>query len=158
MSMHDKLHVYLERRLTASPERVFDAWIEPALLSQWMFGPAVRDEEILDVTIDPRAGGFFSFAVRRQGQQITHVGRYLQMTRPRRLVFTWGIGGVSEEESRVVVDLLAAGTACELTLMHELRPHLANYAAVTEAGWMTMLDRLTSLLAHGAAPRHDSAR
>lgn len=146
----DKLHVYLDRRLKVSPERVFDAWVEPGILSQWMFGPAVRDEEILEVTIDPRAGGSFSFVVRRQGQKITHVGRYLHMNRPRRLVFTWGIGGVSEEQSRVAVDLLPAGTACELTLMHELRPHLANYAAVTEAGWMAMLDRLTSLLEHGA--------
>ncbi len=146
MATQDRLHVYVERRFDASSERVYDAWLHPSMLSRWMFGPAVRDEQVVRLTVDARSGGSFSFVVFRQGREITHVGRYLQMDGPRRLVFTWGIGGVSEDQSRVTVDLLSIGTGCELTLTHELRAHLADYAGQTEAGWITMLDHLASAL------------
>jgi len=146
MATQDRLHVYVERRFKATSERVYEAWLNPAMLSRWMFGPAVRDEQVVRLTVDARSGGSFSFVVSRQGQEVTHVGRYLQMDRPRRLVFTWGIGGVSEDQSRVTIDLLSTRTGCELTLTHELRAHLADYAAQTESGWITMLDQLASTL------------
>jgi uncharacterized protein YndB with AHSA1/START domain len=87
MATSDKSHVEVERHFTASPEEVFDAWLDPASLSRWMFGPP-RDEDTVRLTVDPRVGGEFAFVVRRQGQQVTHVGRYLQLNRPRRLLFT----------------------------------------------------------------------
>ena len=146
MATQDRLHVYVERRFKATSERVYEAWLNPTMLSRWMFGPAVRDEQVVRLTVDARSGGSFSFVVSRQGQEVTHVGRYLQMDRPRRLVFTWGIGGVSEDQSRVTVDLLSTRTGCELTLIHELRAHLADYAAQTESGWVTMLDHLALTL------------
>jgi uncharacterized protein YndB with AHSA1/START domain len=146
MATQDKLHVYAERRFHAAPERVYGAWLEPSMLSRWMFGPAVREEHVVRLTVDARSGGSFSFVVSRQGEEVTHVGRYLQMDRPRRLVFTWGIGGVSEDQSRVTVDFLPSATGCELTLTHELRPHLAHYAARTESGWIKMLDQLATAL------------
>lgn len=150
MAMQDELHVQVERRFNASPEQVYDAWLDPSMLGRWMFGPAVRDEQVVRLTVDARSRGSFSFVVIRQGEEITHVGRYLQMDRPRRLVFTWGIGGVSEDQSRVTVDLLSTGTGCELTLTHELRPHLTDNTALTEAGWITRLDLLASALGEPA--------
>ena len=146
MDTKNKLNVLVERRFNASPERVFDAWLDPALIGRWMFGPAVHDEEISRLTVDARVGGSFSFVVRRQGEEINHVGRYLHMNRSRRLVFTWGIAGVSEDQSRVIVDVLPAGTGCELTLKHELQPQWADYAARMEAGWTAMLDALAATL------------
>lgn len=56
-----------------------------------MFGPAVRDEAIVRLDLAPHVGGSFSFVVRRQGEEINHVGTYLEIERRRRLVFTWGI-------------------------------------------------------------------
>lgn len=146
MATKHKLNVHVERRFSTSPERVFDAWLNPGLLGRWMFGPALREEEIVRLTVDARVGGSFSFVVRRQGIEIDHVGRYLHMNRPHRLVFTWGIAGVSEDQSRVIVDLLPVGTGCELALTHELQPNWADYAAQTEAAWVAMLDALASTL------------
>ena len=146
MAIQDKLHVYVERRFNASPEQVYDAWLDPSRLGRWMFGPAVRDEQVVRLTVDARSGGSFAFVVSRHGEEIAHVGRYLQMDRPRRLVFTWGIRGESEEQSRVIVDLLPTGAGCELTLTHEVRRHIADSAAWTEAGWITRLDLLASAL------------
>lgn len=146
MDADHKVHVRVERRFDASPERVFDAWLDPEMIGRWMFGPALRDEEIVRLSVDARVGGSFSFVVRRQGEEIDHVGRYLHMNRPRRLVFTWGVAGVSVDESRVIVDILPIGAGCELTLTHELHQSWADYASRTEAGWIKMLDALASIL------------
>jgi uncharacterized protein YndB with AHSA1/START domain len=121
------------RRFNAAPERVFDAWLDPEMLGQWMFGPAVRDEEIVRLTTDARIGGCFSFLVRRNGQEIDHVGTYLELKRPNRLVFTWGIGEAGA--SRVSIEIVRYDAGCEVKLTHELHPDWADYADRTKAAW-----------------------
>ncbi len=113
MTADTPLIVRVTRRFTASAERVFDAWLDTKLIGTWMFGPALREEEVLRLTLDPRVGGAFSFLVRRQGLEIDHVGVYREIQRPRRLVFTWGIageGGESADESVVTIDIAPLGT------------------------------------------------
>lgn len=140
--------VRVVRRFAASAEHVFDAWLTPRLLGQWMFGPAVRDENVLRLDIDPRVGGTFSMLVERQGQKIDHLGTYLEIDRPRRLVFTWGIRDLSNpDDSRVTIDIAPMEDGCELTLIHSLHPEWAEYAQRTELGWNTMLDALQRLFA-----------
>src|SRR5688572_3482034 len=119
--------VVVTHRFAAAPEQVFDAWLLPEMIGKWMFGPALRDEEIVRITLDPRVGGAFSFLVRRQGQEIDHVGRYLEIDRPRRLAFTWGVAGTGSD-SRVVVEIVPAGDGAQLTLTHALDPAWADYA------------------------------
>jgi len=139
--MNSKPHVdvRITRRFSASAERVFDAWLSPELIGQWMFGPRLREEEVLRIAVDARVGGSFSFLVRRAGQQFDHVGAYREIDRPKRLVFTWGIAGASQDESVVIIEIVPRGTGCELTLTHEMDPKWAEYASRTEAGWTTML-------------------
>lgn len=82
----------------------------------------------------------------RGGQRIDHIGTYLEIDRPRRLVFTWGIRGESDEDgSTVAIDLAATPEGCELTLVHTLPARWADYAARTQQGWTTMLDALHRL-------------
>ncbi len=158
--------VRVTRRFEAPPDRVFDAWLDPALIGKWMFGPALRDEEVLRIAVDPRVGGSFSFMVRRQGQEIDHVGEYRLIDRPHRLVFTWGIaggGGGSDDESLVTIDIapLRAGVGgvggCELTLTHRLDAKWAAYVPRVEDGWSKMLAALGALLGRGTAPPRDAA-
>jgi uncharacterized protein YndB with AHSA1/START domain len=136
-------------RFEAAPARVFAAWLSPELIGRWMFGPALRDEEIVRIALDPRVGGTFSFVVRRevQGtrQEIDHIGRYLEIDRPRRLVFTWGVAGTGSD-SRVIVEIAPAGDGAALTLTHELDPAWADYVDRTQAGWSTMLAALETVL------------
>lgn len=56
MVRHDTSQVSLEGRFGASPERVYRAWLEPAMLRRWMVGPNVRDEDLVELTIDARVG------------------------------------------------------------------------------------------------------
>ena len=138
--------VEISRRFDTSPERVFDAWLQPAMIGRWMFGPTVRDEEVLHLDVDPRVGGAFSFLVRRGDVKIDHVGRYLVLERPTRLEFTWGILGQSVDESHVVIEIRPFGTGCELRLTHEIPAPWASYAERTQAGWTHMLETLARTL------------
>jgi len=150
MSEHERLtpnvKVSVSRHFDASPERVFDAWLDPEMIGKWMFGPALREEEVLRIVADARVGGAFSFLVRRQGIEIDHVGKYREIDRPRRLVFTWGIAGDSEDESLVIIEIVPKGKGAELSLTHEMDPKWADYASRTEAGWAKMLDALAMTL------------
>ena len=144
MNAKPPVNVRVTRRFNASPERVFDAWLDPGMIGRWMFGPTLRDEEVTRISLDARIGGSFSFVVRRQGEEFDHVGEYLEIDRPRRLVFTWGIA--QGDSSRVIIDIVSRKTGCELTLTHELHPDWADYASRTQAGWTKMLDALAATL------------
>ena len=138
--------VRVSRWFDASPERVFDAWLTPGLIGKWMFGPALREEEVLRIELDAQVGGTFSFLVRRQGELIDHVGRYLEIDRPLRLVFTWGTDRDPPDSSRVSVDIVRLENGAELTLLHQLHPDWADYADRVEAAWTKMLDTLDETL------------
>jgi uncharacterized protein YndB with AHSA1/START domain len=142
MTTKAPVSVRVTRRYAASAERVFDAWLDPAMIGRWMFGPALREEEVLRIQVDARVGGGFSFLVRRDGEEIDHVGTYREIDRPRRLVFTWGIEGESRDESQVAIDVAPLESGCELTLTHEMDPKWAEYADRTRAGWTKMLEAL----------------
>ena len=144
MTTKAPIQVRVTRRFDATPYRVFDAWLNPELIGAWMFGPAVREEEVVRITNDPCVGGSFSFVVRRQGEEINHVGEYLEIQRPWRLVFTWGIDEAGG--SRVVIDIIAQDAGCELMLTHELPPDWSDYADRTKAAWSKMLEVLSNQL------------
>lgn len=146
MSTDSPISVSVTRRFAASAERVFDAWLDPVLIGQWMFGPRLRDEEVLHLNVDGRVGGSFSFLVRRQGHEIDHIGTYREIDRPKRLVFTWGIAGESTDESQVIITIVPLAAGCELTLTHEMDPKWAEYTSRTQAGWAKMLDALIAVL------------
>lgn len=147
MSEKSNVKVRVIQSFRASAERVFDAWLDPQMIGKWMFGPALREEEVLRIAVDARQGGAFSFLVRRNGAEIDHVGEYLEMDRPRRLVFTWGIKSVATtDSSRVTIEIVPRGTGCELTLTHELHPDWVDYADRTQAGWTKMIGVLAGNL------------
>jgi uncharacterized protein YndB with AHSA1/START domain len=145
MSAKKAVSAVVRRRFEAAPERVFDAWLNREMLGQWMWGPNVRDEEIVHLAVDARVGGGFSFMVERDGEEIDHVGKYLELERPRRLVFTWMVVGEAVG-SRVLVDIVPEGAGCVLTLTHELHPDWADFVERSEAAWATMLEILGEVL------------
>jgi uncharacterized protein YndB with AHSA1/START domain len=131
------------RRLAAAPERVFDAWLDPALLARWMF----PGDEPVRFDLDPRVGGAFSFVVRREGGDLEHAGRFLVLDRPRRLAFTWAIPAESPDEDVVTVEIAADGAGSLVTVSHELAPAWAAYEGYTVAAWDAMLAALARELA-----------
>lgn len=130
--------VRVTRRFSATPERVFDAWLDPGTAGQWLF--ATASGRMVRVEIDARVGGKFAFVDRREGENVEHVGAYLEIERPRRLVFTFAVPKFSPQATCVALDIAPLETGCALTLSHE--GVLPEYASRTEAGWATILDGL----------------
>jgi uncharacterized protein YndB with AHSA1/START domain len=130
------------RRFDASPERVFDAWLDPDTAGKWLFSTTTG--RMVRVEVDARVGGKFAFVDRRDGEDIEHVGEYLEIDRPRRLVFTFAVPKFSSQNTRVSIDIRPLGTGCELTLTHEGVP--PDYASRTEEGWTGILAGLANAL------------
>jgi uncharacterized protein YndB with AHSA1/START domain len=148
MSVESLATVRVTRRFGASAERIFDAWLDPEKASTWLF--ATASGQMVRAEIDARVGGWFCFVDRRDGEDIVHRGEYLEIDRPRRLVFTFFVEKYSSDISRVIIEIAPLGAGCELTLTHEKVPH--EYASRTESGWTRILDGLARTL---GAPGQD---
>jgi len=142
MSSDQKITVHASRRFAAKAERVFDAWLDPRTAGTWLF--ATPTGTITRCEIDARVGGKFSI-VRTEGVEIDHVGEYLEIKRPRRLVFTFGVPKFSSEMTRVIVEIVGSGEGCELTLTNE--GVLPDYGERTKEGWTMILGNLEKSIA-----------
>ena len=142
MTADPRATVRVTHRFSQSPERVFDAWLDPTKARKFLF--ATPAGQMVRAEIDARVGGKFVFVDRRGGEDIEHTGEYLEIDRPRRLVFSFAVPKFSTERTRVVVEIAPAGTGCELTLTHE--GVLPDYAERTRGGWTMILDGLAAAL------------
>jgi len=99
--------------------------------------------------IDARVGGRFTFTERRDGQDVEHTGEYLEIDRPRRLAFTFGVPKYSSEFARVTVEIAAQGHSCELTLTQEnTKP---EWVSRSTDGWTQIVQGLAASLGDRAA-------
>lgn len=141
MNTDQKTTLRVSRHFSASPEQVFDAWLDPKTASKWLF--ATPTGEIVRCDIDAKVGGKFTIT-RRDGEDIDHTGEYVEIDRPRRLVFTFAVQKFSAEETRVTIDITPSDNGCDLTLTHE--GVLPDWKSKTEEGWTTILKQLAAAL------------
>jgi uncharacterized protein YndB with AHSA1/START domain len=130
--------VKVSRRFDASAERVFDAWLDPEKAAKFLF--ATPGGQMIKAEIDPRVGGRFLFIDRRPEGDAGHHGQYVEIDRPRRLVFTFWVDMFPDGITQVAIDIVPLATGCELTLTHE--GVWQEYAERTEGGWTMILDGL----------------
>ena len=119
----------------SSPYQVFDAWLDPGIAGKWLFATASRPSA--RVAIDARVGGAFSFAERTGGKQVEHAGVYVEIDRPRRLVFTLAAEKRPRDVMRVRVEFAPHDNGTKLTLFHDNVP--PDRADRIEARWTGML-------------------
>ncbi|HKI12167.1 MAG TPA: SRPBCC domain-containing protein [Candidatus Acidoferrum sp.] len=141
-SQPQKAIVQVTRKFSASADRVFDAWLDPSTVSKWLF--ATPTGKMSKVKIDARVGGSYLIVESREGTDVEHVGEYLEIDRPRRLVFTLKVPKYSQESTKVTVEIRALDSGCELTLTHE--GVLPDYIASTTSGWNMILNQLSATL------------
>lgn len=130
-------------RFKASPERVFDAWIDPNTAGKWLFSTPTGT--MVRVEIDARVGGKFVFTDRRDGVDVDHIGEYVELDRPRRLAFTFAVPLYSKQETLLAIDIAPVdGGGCDVTLTHS--GVLPEWAEKTKGGWAMILDGLDKSL------------
>jgi uncharacterized protein YndB with AHSA1/START domain len=133
------------RRLKASPEKVYAAWTDPQKLVQW-FGRADARRETMRAEIDLRVGGRYrvSFSI-PAGEYFEVGGVYREIIPNERLVFSWAWHSTPERESLLTVSLLPDGEGTLLTLHHaQLFDEAAR--AGHERGWLAALETLEKYL------------
>ena len=134
--------VTVARRFDAPPERLFDAWLDPEGIGGWLF--ATPGGTMEKVEVDARVGGRFAVAERRGRERAEHFGQYVELHRPRRIVFDFWTS-FAAERTRITVDIVPDGSGARLTLTHEgVWP---DYEARTREGWTMILDGLAASLA-----------
>ncbi len=144
--MTDKPTAIVVQNFTAPPQRVYDAILSPDMIARFMFGSLLREEEILHIANEPVEGGAFSFKVRRGADELDHVGRYLELIPPTRIVYTWNIAP-DTAFSVVTIDITETAAGCSLKLTHQIDPEWAAYIERTQQGWTKMFGVLAELLA-----------
>ena len=139
--MSEPVSVTVERRIAATPEMVFDAWLDPDSAGLWLF--ATADGVMERVEIDARVGGRFTIVERRGTDVAEHFGEYVEIDRPRRLAFDFWTN-FSAERTRVTVTIAPDGDGSLLTLRHD--GVWADYETRTKQGWTMILEKLDRAL------------
>jgi len=134
--------IRVAHRFDAPPERVFDAWLDPAVARRWLFATATRP--MAQVEIDARVAGSFRFADRHGRRSVEHTGEYVAIVPPLLLVFTLALDGHPNVVTRIVVTIARLKAGCELTLTHENVPPAR--VEDTEGRWMGVLYGLDLIL------------
>lgn len=142
--MKEQVEARVTQEFPCPAEQVFDAWIQPAQVRAWLCASLQSmglPGYITRVEIDPRVGGKFTFADRRDSGEAVHWGTYKIMDRPDRLEFTWFTSKEDEREnaSDVCLAITPRGTGCAATLTHKIPARWAEYIPQTEKGWGAML-------------------
>lgn len=143
-----KIEAKANRQMGITAERVYEAWLDPAQVRQWM-ATALREfglaGDMRQVEIDPRVAGTFAFSDMRGENEARHWGTYLALERPRKISFTW-ITSPSEEGDPSIVEITIEpqGEGCRVSLVHRMDAKWADYIARTEDGWSRMLEAIES--------------
>jgi uncharacterized protein YndB with AHSA1/START domain len=152
--MANPIIVRVTHRYNVPAQRVFDAWLTPAVAARFLF--ATRTGNVLHCEIDPQVGGGFTVTDRRpvaDGEEsfleARHRGVYIEIDPPGRLVFDLSIEPSFDTPTRVTIDVVPMGVnMSDLVLVHDLgdSDNARANEERTRHGWTTMLKQLDKVL------------
>lgn len=135
--------VIVKRKINAPAQVIFDAWLDPDSLSEWM-RPCSSGTAKSTVKLDPREGGAFEIVMHVPSGPVSHTGIYQIIDPPYRLVYTWNSVHAGHNDSLVTVKLIPDGDATEVVVTHERLPEAAQAAHF--GGWTEILESLGKYL------------
>jgi uncharacterized protein YndB with AHSA1/START domain len=138
--------VVIRRTIPAAVDELFDAWLDPESLAQWMRPGAVSHST---ARVDARVGGAFEVVMHDVNGPLRHYGEYRAIERNRKLVFTWHSDATHDTETLVTVDFNVASAGTEIVLTHERMPDHDAGVSHTQ-GWTRALELLEGLLSTNA--------
>ena len=142
----------LERIIDAPPEKIWRAYTDPAILSQW-FCP--RPWSITDAIVEPRPGGRFNFVMHGpDGERMPNSGVFLEVIENRRMITTdaltpdWKPAGGPFMVARIDLEPTADGrTKYTATASHWNEATMKQHEAMGfHEGWGTVADQLNELV------------
>ena len=137
------LTLTVTKTINAPIEKVFDAWLDAQTLAKFMLpAPGMPEPE---TETNPVEGGNFTIIMQVGDAKIPHTGKYLEISRPNKLVFTWE-SPVSADNSTVTLNFTAIGersTNIELTHTKFIDEQTRSNH---EGGWGRILESQKQLL------------
>ena len=149
----------LERTYDAPPEAVFDAFVDPSTQSE-LHGAGNEDWTVHSVETDLRVGGTSTYVMGPTGQEPdTEVRTYVEIDRPRRLVFHHSMAVAQWEapvETEMTITFEARDGGTLLTMVQtgfETEETRDDFMG----GWPTYLETLRGVVEArtGLKARHD---
>jgi uncharacterized protein YndB with AHSA1/START domain len=140
----------MERTFSAPAKAVFYAWTRAEILSRWWSpGP---DWETPIAEADVRVGGRLRIVMRSpQGEEFGGGGKYIEVTPPERLVFTWTWDGHEGHEGSQVIEVEfndhGDGTTTVVVTNRGIRDQESKESH--REGWQGSLANLERVLAAG---------
>ena len=137
------LTVDINKTIHAPIEKVFDAWLNPKMLSKFMMPMPGMPES--DVENDAREGGNFTIIMHAGDDKLPHSGEYLEINRPDKLVFTW-VSHNSVDNSTVTLNFTKIDdNKTNISLSH-VKFIDEKARSDHEGGWGNILDKLNDVM------------
>lgn len=126
--------------IKASPERVYNAWLDPATMTKFM-SPR-PDMHVREARSDARVGGRFH-VIMVGDKDYPHEGTYKELTPHSRMVFTWEAQwSAPGTEVELVLSPVAGGTEVVLTHVKFMSEESRDSHM---QGWTGILGKLATL-------------
>jgi uncharacterized protein YndB with AHSA1/START domain len=147
--------VRIERTMRAPPERVFNAFLDPDLIRQWM----TPGEFVIDrVSVDPKVGGRILVSHSLKGVSYGGFeGEFVKIVPNRELVYRWAFVGTEPEKGEYFDSLVTVtlrpipGGKTRVTVLHgklaDLRRGAPKIFAQVGWGWNSSFDKMEKALA-----------
>jgi uncharacterized protein YndB with AHSA1/START domain len=146
----------ITRIFDAAPELVFEAWLAPTQLSEWV-GPHSLDFRTQTLALEPRVGGRYHIAMHKPNGVANARGVYREIERYTRLVFTWSRqkdcngsdadgAPMARHETLVTLTFRPHGNQTEMTLLQE-NFQTADERDGHDKGWNISFGQLAAMLA-----------
>ncbi|MEQ8292075.1 MAG: SRPBCC domain-containing protein [Roseovarius sp.] len=134
------LTLTVERVIDASPEKLFDAWLDPETMKRFI---CPGETTVPSAFSDAHEGGRFEVMMRVNGKDLPHTGTYKEIDRPNRLVFTWE-SHASRDDSEVTLTFTPGTGGTHVTLT-QVRFHSEDQREGHRKGWSSILEKLAAL-------------
>jgi uncharacterized protein YndB with AHSA1/START domain len=135
--------VTVKRRIAAPAQQIFDAWLNPVSLAEWM-RPCSSGTQRSTIKVDARVGGAFEIMMHVPSGPVRHTGIYQIIDAPRCLVFTWNSPHTGSDDTLVTVEFRPDGKATEVVITHERLPEAARKGHT--GGWTEILESLAKTM------------
>jgi uncharacterized protein YndB with AHSA1/START domain len=141
--------IVIKRTFRAPARLVFDAWTKPEHVKRW-WAPASRGVTMVQCDADVRPGGAYRYVMGRESERIGFSGKYLEIDRPTRLVYTQCFDPFPGADAMVTVTFEERDGVTTL-VAREVYPTKEALDSAIEAGMedgaRETLDQLDELLA-----------
>lgn len=134
----------VERTVRGSARIVFDAWTKPELFQRWWV-PKSFPISLLSCELDVRVGGRYRLVFGYEGSSMEFFGRYLEVTRPSRLVWTNDEGDDGEQITTATFEDLGGRTRVVVHDLYASKEALDDAIASGSAGLYGMPESLEQL-------------